>query len=262
MAISESIPKVARNLRAHIRRLAGGPYDRRLGRPQIIHLAHHRAGTLWFSNLLGHVAHAFALTSASGSWQLTKPDADIVVLWDALSMFEPDRPWRGSHMIRDPRDMVVSGYHYHQWSDERWLHEPRADFDGQTYQEKLKSLNESDGLTLEIEQLASWCKEMTDWNYSRPEILELRYEDVIQDEQRHFRRLFEHYGFTPRATRLALRIAERHSLNRVGTGERTHMRSGESGQWRTAFTTHHRELFKQKTGDLLFKLGYERDDQW
>lgn len=35
-----------------------------------------------------------------------------------------DYEYRGSHFIRDPRDLVVSGYYYHLWTREAWCMDP------------------------------------------------------------------------------------------------------------------------------------------
>lgn len=37
---------------------------------------------------------------------------------------------------------------------------------------------------------------------------------------------------------------------------------GKVGSWRDVFTSEHRDLFKQVTGDLLIRTGYEVDDNW
>lgn len=247
---------------AQARRLLGEPFGRGRGPFQLVHVAHHRAGTLWFTQVLSHVARFYGLSFESGSFRSAKPTADVVVLWDSPSMFEPDRPWKGSHVIRDPRDMVVSGYHYHRWSEEPWLHVPRDSLGGQTYQEALNAFDEADGLSLEIREFASWSREMADWDYGRPETLELRYEDIMANEGEEFRRLFEHYGFSERATRVGLEVAANHSLTRLGTREGSHMRSGKPGQWQDTFTEQHVALFKHLTGNLVVRLGYERDENW
>lgn len=39
-------------------------------------------------------------------------------------------------------------------------------------------------------------------------------------------------------------------------------RKGKAGGWREHFTEAHKQLFKDVTGDLLIKLGYETDDSW
>lgn len=240
----------------------GEPFGRSRGPFQLVHVAHHRAGTVWFSGVLSQVASSYGLSFDTGAFHTNKPNADVVVLWNSWSMFEPDRPWRGSHVIRDPRDMVVSGYHYHRWSAEPWLHVPRDSLGGQSYQDALNALDQANGLSLEIREFASWGRQMADWDYGRPEILEFRYEEILANEREHFRRLFEHYGFSERATQRSVELAALRSVKRLGTKEGTHMRSGKPGQWQDTFTEQHIALFKHLTGNLVVRLGYERDDNW
>jgi hypothetical protein len=39
-------------------------------------------------------------------------------------------------------------------------------------------------------------------------------------------------------------------------------RSGKTGGWTQHFTEEHKKLFKEVAGDLLVKLGYEKDNDW
>jgi len=39
-------------------------------------------------------------------------------------------------------------------------------------------------------------------------------------------------------------------------------RSGKTGEWKKHFTPEHKKLFKDVAGDLLIKLGYEKDKGW
>jgi hypothetical protein len=39
-------------------------------------------------------------------------------------------------------------------------------------------------------------------------------------------------------------------------------RSGKTGGWREYFTDDHKKLFKEVTGDLLIRLGYEKNNDW
>lgn len=39
-------------------------------------------------------------------------------------------------------------------------------------------------------------------------------------------------------------------------------RSGKTGGWKQHFTDEHKKLFKDFAGDLLVKLGYEKDNNW
>ena len=39
-------------------------------------------------------------------------------------------------------------------------------------------------------------------------------------------------------------------------------RSGKTGEWKKYFTDEHKKIFKDIAGDLLIKLGYEKDNDW
>ena len=39
-------------------------------------------------------------------------------------------------------------------------------------------------------------------------------------------------------------------------------RSGKTGVWKKYFTDEHKKIFKDVAGDLLIKLGYEKDNDW
>jgi hypothetical protein len=180
------------------------------------------------------------------------------------------RAFRGSHVIRDPRDVIVSGYFYHLWTREKWAHEPGGpSWGGLSYQAYLNSVDRHQGLLAEIEHCAATTlADMSAWDYTQPEFLELRYEDLIADELSSFTRLFEFYGFDEKAVAEGMAVVERHSIRSRPPapnpeGERpSHVRSGKSGQWREQFGPEHVARFKKLTGDLLVRLGYETDDSW
>ena len=39
-------------------------------------------------------------------------------------------------------------------------------------------------------------------------------------------------------------------------------RLGKTGGWKEYFTEEHKKLFKDVAGDLLVRLGYEKNDDW
>jgi hypothetical protein len=197
------------------------------------------------------------------------PKADVIYNFRANLPLDGLSVFRASHMVRDPRDIAVSGYHYHLWTTERWVHVPREEYGGQTYQEYLGSLDPNEGIAAEIRRLSGRLfKGMAAWDYAQPEFLELRYEDVIADEPTWFTRLFRHYGFTEEAVAESVSIAGGFSFSKI-TGRKIgeqqqgdHLRSGRHGQWRDEFTPEHVTLFKELTGDLVVRLGYESDPGW
>jgi hypothetical protein len=263
-------------VRSRVRRLTRTPFDPVDGPALLVHCAHHKVGTVWFQRVLSTVAGFYGLRFTEVPASYDRPpgspafgsDIDIV-LYHRANDFRPEedgaRPYRGSHLIRDPRDVVVSGYHYHRRTDEAWVHEPKERFGGLSYQAFLHSVNEHDGLMAEIDRCArSSVAEMDTWSYSRPEILELRYEDAVRDEEETFTRLFRFYRFNDAAVQQGLNIVEQFSRPQgSGAGDADpHVRSGQPGEWRRHFGDDHVARFKQLTGDLVVRLGYEDDPDW
>ena len=89
-----------------------------------------------------------------------------------------DMPFRAVHVIRDPRDVVVSAYyshlHSHLLSDWSELGE---------FRQTLSNLSEKDGLLAELKFISDLTTNghklrpfqcMMDWNYDDPRILELK----------------------------------------------------------------------------------------
>jgi hypothetical protein len=172
---------------------------------------------------------------------------------------------RISHLIRDPRDVVVSGYHYHLRTDESWVHEPKERYGDRSYQDYLRSIDQHAGLMAEIERSArSTLAEMAAWPYLQPGVLELRYEDMVENEVETFTRLFRFYGFTATAVDRGLAIVRQFSRRHGPPAGETdpHVRSGQPGEWRQALGPDHVERFKELTGDLVVRLGYEVDLDW
>ena len=176
---------------------------------------------------------------------------------------------RGFHVVRDPRDVVVSSYFSHRNSHRLggWLTEE--------YRDDLKRLSEEEGILLEMAQRVHQFRSMIEWDYQDPAVLELRMEDMIAEPYREFSRVGEFLGIVGEATapgtlrpsRLA-EILEKHSFQaKAGRqpGEEdvnSHYRKGVHGDWANHFTPAHRQYFKNHYNDLLLKLGYEENPDW
>ncbi|HXQ62826.1 MAG TPA: sulfotransferase domain-containing protein [Acidimicrobiales bacterium] len=262
-------------VRSRIRRLTRTPFDVGAGPAVLVHCAHHKVGTVWFQRVLSTVAGYYGLrftevpVSYGRSTSATPAAGVDVVVYDRANDFHPrdlaPRPYRASHLIRDPRDVVVSGYHYHLRTDESWAHEPKDRYGGLSYQAFLRSLDEHDGLMAEIERSArSTLADMAAWTYGGPAILELRYEDAVRDETGTFAGLFRFYGFTDTAVDRGLRIVEQFSRQHgpLAADADPHVRSGEPGEWRRHLGSDHVDRLKELTGDLVIRLGYETDPDW
>jgi hypothetical protein len=231
----------------------------------VVHCGHHKAGTVWFREVLLSVIRHYGLRQQEGLVAPIESATDVAFYAHAAS-FRRDqvdaRPFRGSHVVRDPRDLVVSGYEYHRVCHEDWTRRPQPSYGGLSYQDHLRSLSEHDGLMAEIEWMATTtAPEMSGWDYHQPEFLELRYEEALADEQEAFATLFRWYGFDDAAVALGLEAVDRLSLRHGGAIPR-HARAGSPGEWRDRLASDHVQRFKELTGDLTVRLGYETDPGW
>jgi hypothetical protein len=202
--------------------------------------------------------------------------------------------FKGFHVVRDPRDVVVSAYFSHLHS-----HPTRDWPELVDYRKRLQSCDLHEGLLLEIDFRAEQFAEMMSWPDEAPNVLQLRYEDLIASEYKSFVTVFRHLellderhlDLKARATNMFHRFVARvggRSLGRRGVpverllgivwehdfekksggrkvGEedvRSHFRKGQAGDWINYFQPEHRRRFHERYGPLLRKYGYERDDRW
>jgi len=230
--------------------------------PMIVHCCHHKVGTFWFQNILAAVAGGFGLHMFRGEQSELRLPVDIFFQDHSRIDRHALGDVRGSHMIRDPRDVVISAYFYHLQTSEAWALRARAEYAGRSYQQHLQALDREAGITAEIERSASTViRDMMEWDYSGNGFLEIRYEDLLSDEDAGFCRLFSHYGFAPRAVERCIGIARRHRLSRVKRRS-SHVRSGQPGEWRRHFSSEHKATFKRLTLDSAVRLGYETSSSW
>lgn len=165
-------------------------------------------------------------------------------------------------VYRDPRDMIVSHVFYAtQMYPGHGMH--------RYYTEELDSMEERinaaiAGVTEEGSELSSVKDRYAGYSgwFAVPDVLCLRFEDLILDQERSFNEILDYLGrrgFTPHVNHqdavesMAAVVAPQKS----GT-----FRRGIPGTWREYFTAENIRQFKLVTGELLVQLGYESDDQW
>jgi len=164
-------------------------------------------------------------------------------------------------IYRDPRDMVVSQVFY--------ATEMQPDHGMHAYYNSLSSMEERlnvaiQGLQAPTAQLSSIhakYEAYIAW-LDQPEVLCLRYEDLVLNRPDALGRILDHLaarGFQPQPPR-AEAIATLSAA--VAPGASGTFRRGQPGEWRRHFTAENKRVFKNETGDLLQRLGYEQSDQW
>jgi hypothetical protein len=258
----------------------------------ILHFSHHKCLTGYFNLILSGLSDEFRFESRSYTSDLERFTTAVLQTTGkrVLSLnnhsdipFARFSSYRGSHFIRDPRDLIVSGYRYHLWTGYPWCIPPQFDWgkipshplfttavepdprrfpQGISYREYLNQLDLERGLILELLWRQKFFQNMALWDAHNENIIELRYEEIIGNEAESFQRIFTHYQFHPQMVARGVALAEQLSLKNVKKKETGHVRKGSPRQWSTEFTPTVKQLFKELNGDLLITLGYEKDLAW
>lgn len=228
---------------------------------------HHKTGTKWMATIFRKISRTLGLRYFYGRQEKLPAGADIFVQDHSAFDFEGLKtpPYRGLHLIRDPRDRIISGCFYHQKSRESWLHEKRREFGGLSYQEKINSFSSiEDRIFFEMEHSGKrGIREMLAWDYNNPNFIEIKYEDLIADENLLlFHTIFSFLGFPGEKIPKILKISYDNSLFSGKLNTSVHLRSGQTRQWEKYFTAAHKRRFVDLFDDALIKLGYETDNAW
>lgn len=95
--------------------------------------------------------------------------------------------------------------------------------------------------------------------------MEVRYEDLLQSPREEFGRIFD---FLEAASddKTVSRCVRRTGFKKASGGRErgeedpcSGVRKGVAGDWKNVFTDRDAEIFREETGDLLVKFGYDAD---
>jgi hypothetical protein len=245
--------------------------------PILAYFGHHRCGTQWIASIVENVCDAAGLKAVRHnssdrfqgdiiSYRRNNP-FDFWCYINANYCFVRGLDVHGFHVVRDPRDVIVSGYFSHLISHpvkDRW---PQL----QCYRSVLQSLSKDEGIFREMEFSGPILDAMLFWNSSTPGVREIHFEDLIRDSEDRFCEILEELGVLPnRVSEPVVReIVGRHAFQRMSGGRRPgeenaahHFRKGVPGDWRNHFKASHVDHFKKLFNPLLIKLGYETNENW
>lgn len=175
--------------------------------------------------------------------------------------------------IRDPRDLIISGYFYHKRGGEHWCHyknpttvdfdvvngvAPAAVGEGITLMDYLNEASIEEGLAAEIEFRKKHFESMMEWPEDDDRIKLYRYEDILGSEPETFEEIFTFLNQPKWITKRAVKNAKHF---RAGGKEvvKGHVRNPNSQQWRKYFTPELNKKFVEQYEPLLLRHGYPLD---
>jgi hypothetical protein len=163
-------------------------------------------------------------------------------------------------IFRDPRDVVISHVFYVTDMEARHVHhnyyQSLPDFNARL---RVSILGRTD-TDIEFSNIADRFAPYLGW-LDHPEVLTIHFEDLIHDRAATLTRIMDHLLI--RASLPATRQLILDSLETsINPKKSPTFRSGKTGEWKKYFTDEHKKIFKDVAGDLLVKLGYEKDNDW
>jgi len=209
---------------------------------------YHKGGTIWMKHVITALSKALDIPWV-GIWgadpmaRVPKTGRAILVNWHGTF---PKQLWDDTdagfvNVIRDPRDILLSGCQYHHYAGpagEGFLHVPRADLGGLTYQQTLQNMQ---SLLAKLlfdmnEKHAQTLREMLAWPSDHPRQSRVKYETLMGDVQGDaFVQALTPWGLSADEAEMARLIFIQHSLfNRNGgtITRKSHVQSGKTTRWR------------------------------
>lgn len=163
-------------------------------------------------------------------------------------------------IFRDPRDVVVSHVFYVTEMEATHVHH--------AYYQSLPDFNARlnvsilgrDDTEIEFPDIAARFAPYLGW-LDQPNVLSIHFEDLIEDRTATLEHILDHFlARVPLQTsRAIIHAALEGAINPTKSPT---FRSGKTGEWKKHFTVEHKKIFKQVAGDLLIKLGYEKNNDW
>jgi hypothetical protein len=248
--------------------------------PALIHCSYHKCLTVFYSRVMraslnrrggGGYRHfnsdITAFESERSALRLASVNNTTLDL-DSLG------DYRITRFIRDPRDLLVSGYFYHRRAAEPWCatRDP-TDLDwkvvngtvpgglapGESFADYLQRVDRETGLLAEIEFRSRHFDSMREWPDDDPRIRIWRYEDILGNERQVMHEVASHYRvawpFRAQMTRKASQFDAKHTLAQ----KHVHIRNPTPGQWREVLTPKVEAVVRERWGDVLVRYGYDAE---
>ncbi|RPJ25736.1 MAG: hypothetical protein EHM33_13685 [Chloroflexi bacterium] len=163
-------------------------------------------------------------------------------------------------IFRDPRDVAVSHVFYVTDMEARHVHhgyyQSLPNFDARLRVSILGRLDTN----IEFPNIADRFAPYLAW-LDQPAVMKIHFEDLIHDRAGTLNLIIDHFlarAPLPSPRQLVLEALE----SSINPKRSPTFRSGKTGEWKKHFTEEHRKIFKAAAGDLLVRLGYEKDHNW
>jgi hypothetical protein len=236
---------------------------------------HHKTGTVWMRQLFQSIARRLdcpflrVADYQPVDSEALRARAPLAILFQDHGRFAADMGLtpddRGWHLVRDPRDVLISGANYHGWSDEPWLHEARDSLGGRTYQEALRSLPFADAVRFEMDRSTGQAvRDMQSFDHRDGCFRDVAYEMLLADPAGEFAGpLLGELGFAGDALGVGLAVyREQHPRGprQEQPALRAHIQNLDRAQWCYMYDASLLACFEREFPNAAPELGYPPSD--
>jgi len=235
--------------------------------PYVFIGTYHKTGCVWMINVFTQAAKELGVPFIGPELENIDEEISSGLLLDSHCQcpdFLRSVKMRGFRLIRDPRDIVISGAHYHTKSQEPWLSEAQGHLAGKSYQQAINALESWQArYRFEMKFVAKHTINSIIKGPAIP-LRTVHYETLMEDtSHKCFADLARYLGFRWFEHKKVMKAYKRWSLNADGKlFKDVHGRSGKVAQWRQTYSRKTAEAFMNMHGDALITLGYEKDHSW
>lgn len=231
---------------------------------------HHKCATNWLRQIMRSVALEkswnYKVVNGGGKSDLNYNHTDMSIVvninakYEHVQLMESDA--LGVHLIRDPRDALVSDYfstrYSHTNNSSRRLEVRR----------RLEQLETEDGL-IEMLDFFAYGDQVSTWDFAgNDNIKTIRYENLLQHTEETIKDMLHYLGIDVNET-FVKTVVDNTSFEKLSKGRspgqediRSHYRKGTAGDWKQYFTPPVISKFKRKYGAILINMDYENNFDW
>lgn len=232
--------------------------------PPVFHITQWKAGSQWIREILTRCIPNKKVTPSFSGDELICRNTVYAAVYVSKEEYEGLNPPVDSKyfiVLRDPRDILVSGYYSHKFS-----HVVLPGIDGE--RQELQTMNQDDGMVRTMDSLVqpcvdiavSWVKSGAKW---------IRYEELLtNDLELLSEALLVDCGLpikkeTLEDAVLSCRFEKFSGGRKPGQEDiNSHARKGVAGDWKNQFSPRVKDVFKERFGQALKICGYEKDSDW
>lgn len=237
-------------------------------RGNLAYVSHHKCGTQWTLGVLGDLLDHAAVTHATFDWRddvtcldLLRFEVLMIQDYDLDMNVDLESVERGLHVVRDPRDLLISLYYSHR--DSHPVRDPlaweilrdRAVLRQCSVLEGLRFLYDHSGYFRRV------MESMENWQFDPDRFLELRFEDFVKGASPEgIRGALGFLGIEVPAA-FVVQVLQSWDFSRLRAaagsgGETQHYRAGAAGAWREVFDAELVDRFCVDHPEVFTRFGY------